>query len=322
MVSHVKWSEEQFVDLLISKMTSRCKEICWGSNADTVRDALKFEEGIFVSDFENANEKNEFFQFLWNEGFRFKGKRIDGVDSTEWFFSTNPKNPKIVDFLEWITRDYENALEVSKAGARDVIESFIESEEYFKYFVVDGVERKALNEEVAKYNQETIVYNNKRNANYQRPFIINVAHPKYPIVLIFKQQEDADILIKAERFYLDSFWQNVYKTLYSINSAMIYADLSNRKMLVHIEKEYAFGFKLLLEWVGLKVDYFSILPQASYVDVMRSLEYSHDDSVSLFVEISKPLICNEDFVQENNPLMQKVLNECTRFCSIVNKNVF
>ncbi|MBO5143251.1 MAG: hypothetical protein J6C46_09765 [Clostridia bacterium] len=318
MESQMGLSVEKYANMVIEKLGGRLEEISWGDNCDNVRDALKFDEELFANETKSEEEKNAFYQFLFKEGFQPKKMRINGVERAEWYYPIKPKNSMLADFRNSLVARYNEFIEMARSRVEGVLNDFLNSEYYCKFYLMDGVQAKVMQEEIIKYNQETIIFNNRRNANFQRPFIIDVPHDRYPITLLFKQEADKEIIDTAEQTYLKKFWEKVYELFFFVNNAIRYVTIYNGKMFVRVDSEFAKPFRELFESLGIKASFFANDSKSAYADIMRAAPC--EEEVTIYMEVTHALEYRPIFEKVDCNFKGAVNSKYREFCMFVNRN--
>lgn len=318
MASQLKLFEKMIENLVIDRIESQLKMVRWGQNCIEVRDALSFESSLFTVKGPYTIDKSLIEEFLLHNGFAPKGKgsRKSGMNWEKWYFPVNPKNERFVEIRARVEESYKNYLDFIEEQAKSYVYDFAQSGYESASYVVNNVLYNAIEKAMGEYNRETLVFNNKRNTNYQRAFIKCERCDNCPIVVLVKNENiETSISIATDTFFR-SFLNYFYGFITYISAQVRYLNMKDGKICMYIDTTFVAQIKDLFERVGIK---FSVFPKYEEEEYLVVSEDLHDSNYHMPIYIELEHMAVQDIIPNCTEYIQKVINdEFKKLCHLIN----
>lgn len=318
MASQLKLSEKMIEKLVIDKIESRLQHVKWGQNCIDVRDALSFESSLFTVEGPYTIDKSLIEEYLLHNGFAPKGKgsRKSGMNWEKWYFPINPKNDSFAEIRARVEESYQNYLNWVEEQSRSLVFDFAQSDFERASYIVNDVQYKAIERMMGEYNRETLIFNNKRNASYQRAFIKCEHCDNCPVVVLVKNENIEIAIAMATDSFFRGFLNYFYGFITYIIAQIRYSNIKDGKVCMYIDTTFFSQIKELFERVGMK---FSLFPKYEVTKYFVVSEDLHDSSnhMPVYIELEHMMI--QDIIPNGTEPIQRVINEeFKKLCHLIN----
>ena len=313
MSSSIEVPVKEFEEFVVTKLRSRLKDIVWGENCYSLKEALTFDEEWFFRDHLSPDYYTAMQDFLFRSKLTPKRVILNGRSSFTWTIPFNIENRPFKEVIELYEASLNEVVKKLYNAANNVLERFIYGiEEAFCVDVRNCLYKNILIDRLTKYNRELIYLRNSSKFVYmgsEREHAYFSLTSKEDAMIISRKPDMYWHIKYAEEQYEKVLLNGVYHFLLEATRIACCCGAGNapKKLVTYIACQYVREVKDIFETQGFEV---YVLPRHSerrYTSVYTP----HEGYIPVYFEV--PTVLNYSPLMQSDSINLLYKNFCSYY---------